>query len=137
MDNEFKALLDSIPDKPPRSRLAPYFELIEELRRRGRTYRDIVAILADKCHVRVAHSTLHAYLKNRSDGPKVRPSRPPAAANSSDLVEADTPHPGALRQKIAALKAGKSPEQSIGRAFKFDAEEPLRIKLNDRRTTEK
>jgi hypothetical protein len=41
MDAKTSAILDSLTDKPPRSRLEPHHELIQELRRRGRTYRDI------------------------------------------------------------------------------------------------
>jgi hypothetical protein len=51
MDDKFGGLLDSLPEKPPRSRLEPYSELIVELRRRGRTYREIARILAEKCKV--------------------------------------------------------------------------------------
>jgi hypothetical protein len=51
MDAKFREILDALPNKPPRSRLEPYRELIEELRRRGRTYVDIAGILAEKCQV--------------------------------------------------------------------------------------
>src|ERR1017187_5089462 len=51
MDDKFGGLLDSLPEKPPRSRLEPYSELIVELRRRGRTYREMARILAEKCKV--------------------------------------------------------------------------------------
>jgi len=37
MDGKFQDILDSLHEKPPRSRLEPYRELIEELRRRERT----------------------------------------------------------------------------------------------------
>jgi hypothetical protein len=53
MDAKFREILDSLPNKPPRSRLEPYREFIEELRRRGRTYLDIAGILAEKCQVQV------------------------------------------------------------------------------------
>ena len=38
MGGHFQDILDSLPEKPARSRLEPYRELIEELRRRGRTF---------------------------------------------------------------------------------------------------
>jgi hypothetical protein len=54
MDSEFRNILDSLPEKPPRSRLEPYGELIDGLRRRGRTYRDVLEIpdlrLGEKPH---------------------------------------------------------------------------------------
>ena len=43
MDEKFEAILKSLADKPARSCLEPYRELIEELRNRGWTYREIVA----------------------------------------------------------------------------------------------
>jgi len=49
MDAKLKKILDELPCKPPRSRLEPYREFIEELRGRGQTYREIAEILADKC----------------------------------------------------------------------------------------
>jgi len=56
MDAKFKEILDGLPSKRPRSRLEPYGELIRELRRRGRTYRDIADILGEKCQVQVTAS---------------------------------------------------------------------------------
>jgi hypothetical protein len=58
MDDKFQDILDSLPEKPPRSRLEPCNELIGELRRRGRTYREIRDILAEKCGTQVSVSTL-------------------------------------------------------------------------------
>ena len=37
MDDRFQDILDGMPEKPPRSSLEPYRELIKELRRRGRS----------------------------------------------------------------------------------------------------
>jgi hypothetical protein len=40
------------------SRLEPFSELIQELRRRGRTFREITAILREKFQLRVASNTV-------------------------------------------------------------------------------
>ena len=58
MDDNFKAILDSLPKKRQRSKLEPYTELINQLRRRGHTYREITCILAEKCDLVVASSTI-------------------------------------------------------------------------------
>jgi hypothetical protein len=50
MDPTLLSLLDSIPQKPPRSKLETHRELIRQLRRKGCTYRDIVRILHDARH---------------------------------------------------------------------------------------
>jgi hypothetical protein len=45
MDPTLLSLLETIPQKPPRSKLETHRELIRQLRRKGCTYRDIVRIL--------------------------------------------------------------------------------------------
>jgi len=45
MDPTLLSLLESIPQKPPRSKLETHHELICQLRRKGCTYRDIVRIV--------------------------------------------------------------------------------------------
>src|SRR5437762_2358710 len=74
MDDRFQDILDGIPEKPPRSSLEPYRDLINELRRRGRTYREIAHILAEKCQLRVAASTVNRFVSKR----KVARAKPPA-----------------------------------------------------------
>ncbi len=66
MDADLKKILAELPNKPPRSRLEPYREFIEELRSRGRTYRDIAEILAEKCAVQVTGSGVHDFVRTRS-----------------------------------------------------------------------
>src|SRR6267378_6638911 len=117
MDTKFRQILDGLPDKPPRSRLEPYRELISELRRRGRTYRDIAHILAEKCQVQVTASGVHDFVRKRS-----RDRRKPAGPMTSSRTEkrpaaairrvATTPKSAPnlsfgddVRRKIAALKA--------------------------------
>ena len=41
MDDKVNEILERLPPKPPRSRLDPHATLIEEMRRRGRTFRAI------------------------------------------------------------------------------------------------
>lgn len=66
MDTDLKKILAELPIKPPRSRLEPYREFIEELRSRGRTYRDIAEILAEKCAVQVTGSGVHDFVRTRT-----------------------------------------------------------------------
>jgi hypothetical protein len=73
MDANLKKILDELPCKPPCSRLEPYREFIEELRGRGRTYREIAEILADKCAVEVTGSGVHDYLMDKSVPPYRHP----------------------------------------------------------------
>ena len=52
MEGKFEDILNSVIAKPGRSRLEPYGEFIDELRRRGLTYRDIAGVLDGKAQAR-------------------------------------------------------------------------------------
>ena len=81
MDANLQKLLDELPDKPPRSRLEPYREFMEELRSRGRTYRDIADLLAEKCAVQVTGSGVHDFLRSRLRAKVRRAGSSPTEAN--------------------------------------------------------
>ncbi|MBZ5657951.1 MAG: hypothetical protein LAO56_22035, partial [Acidobacteriia bacterium] len=66
MDPTLLSLLDSIRQKPPRSKLETHHELIRQLRRKGCTYRDIVRILHERADLDVAVSTIHSFIKVRA-----------------------------------------------------------------------
>lgn len=55
--------LVDLPPKPPRSKLEPHRELIRELRRKGRTYREVARLFRERLGLHVAPSTLHADLQ--------------------------------------------------------------------------
>jgi hypothetical protein len=72
MDKPLSEILNAIPPKPPRSKLEPHYELIRELRRRSKTYREIAKILEDNVGLRVDHSTIYDFVRTRA-----RWARPP------------------------------------------------------------
>jgi hypothetical protein len=139
MDTHLKKILAELPIKPPRSRLEPYREFIDELRSRGRTYRDIAKILAEKCAVQVTGSGVHDFVRTRSRA-KVRlagssqtkashlPVDNPVAANS--LAAASTSEE--VQRKIAALKARNTTAEPGPRGFEYDPDQPLRLKRSSR-----
>jgi hypothetical protein len=140
MTGHFQDILDSLREKPPRSRLEPYRDLIEELRRRGRTFREIAHILAEKCQVETAASTIHDFIRTRSRRAQRSPIRSSNRAQkqvplATTLgVEMGTPAAKAgatvdeVRRKIAALKVRKSVIDPTPEGFHFDPSEPLRLK---------
>lgn len=149
MDPKFKEILDSLPDKPPRSRLQPYRELIGELRRRGRTFQDIAHILAEKCQVQVTASGVHDFVRKRFQakrrlGKRSNPRKdersvfsaiPRIKTATPDSAVAPTPGDGVAR-KIAALKARKPKAKPTSEPFHFDVNEPLRLKKADKRKSD-
>jgi hypothetical protein len=60
---EFEAILNSLPAKKPRSRLEPYRELILEMRKRGRSYREIMQVLNSSCNLAVGKTTVHDFVR--------------------------------------------------------------------------
>lgn len=144
MDPKFKEIIDGLPDKPPRSRLEPYYELITELRRHGRTFRDIADILAEKCQLQVTASGIHAFLRTRSQAKrglgKRRNSRknerriasaiPLIKTAAEDSAIASSPGDEVAR-KIAVLKARKTDAKPTPEPFHFDVNQPLRPKKSE------
>jgi hypothetical protein len=59
MDKQLEDILNSLPPRAPRSRLEPYADLIDEMRRRSWTFRDIARVLGEKCNVEVSPSNVH------------------------------------------------------------------------------
>jgi hypothetical protein len=137
MDPKFQDILDSLPEKPPRSRLELYGELIDELRHRGSTYRDIVNILAKACRVQVSISTLHEYVRARTRTRRMRHSArqntagarvaAPIAPKAPAVDSAQNASDEEIRRRIAAIKARKSLATQPVDDFHFDPTEPLRL----------
>src|ERR1700677_2096124 len=91
MDNAFQAILDSLPPKPPRSKLEPYAELIHELRKRGRSYREIAGILATRCGVSAGTHTVYNFVRVRAPAQKKAKAARAVAERSRQTPAAAVP----------------------------------------------
>src|SRR5262249_29518357 len=125
MDN-FEEILNSLPEKPARSRLEPYAGLINELLRRSRTYREIARILAEKCQIQVSISTIHDFVRLRSRAKRNPPKRqtpgstekPAASTTIRDRektparAEKEISAVNEVYQRIAALKQRREPMEA-------------------------
>ncbi len=130
---KLRALLDGMPEKPPRSKLEPHMEVIRQLRRKGRTYQEITGFFAEHLGIPVAASTIHAFIKVRA---RQRQRRPPielppatvpeieAAPATLDAVPKAEPN---VRDRIEALKQRRLPEKAHKQRFEYNEEEPLRL----------
>ena len=133
MSRKLQDILDSLPEKPPRSRLEPYRALIGELRRRNRTYREIVSILAEKRDLRVSVSTLHDFVRLRSRvGRKVaehqRATNVRIARTSMVVRKKESLTTDDVRRRISALRQRAAPtERHPSQRFDYDPNEPLRL----------
>jgi IS30 family transposase len=139
MDDKLNEILDRLPPKRQRSRLDPHAALIEEMLRRGRTYREIAKVLADNCLVRSSPSNIYYFVKLRAREAKQEKARQARlteaepVGSSKSLARATVRNPAPpknlpseIAQRIAAVKNRKLPEPSpVG--FAFDPDEPLRL----------
>jgi hypothetical protein len=124
MDPTLLSLLDSIPQKSPRSKLETHRELIRQLRRKGCTYRDIVRILRERVGLDVAVSTIHSFIKVRAKHRKqVQYELPPIGSESNPVpVNLDD-----VASRIAALKAKPVEQKPNPKHFHFEESEPLKL----------
>jgi hypothetical protein len=110
--------LASLPPKPPRSKLEPHRELIRELRRRGRTYREVSRLFAERLGLQVAPSTLHSFVKVRARHRKQVQFELPAVG---------MPEIQPVSDRLAALKARPTMQDTKRSRFVFRENEPLTL----------
>ena len=124
MDPTLLSLLDSIPQKSPRSKLETHRELIRQLRRKGCTYRDIVRILHERVGLEVAVSTIHSFVKVRAKHRKqVQYELPPLESESKPIsLSSDD-----VTSRIAALRAKRIEQKAKSKHFHFEESEPLKL----------
>lgn len=124
MDPTLLSLLETIPQKPPRSKLETHRELIRQLRRKGCTYRDIVRILHERVGIDVAISTVHSFIKVRAKHRKqVQYELPPLESESKSISLG----PDVVASKIAALRAKPIEQKAKPKHFHFEESEPLKL----------
>jgi hypothetical protein len=111
------AQLGDLPSKLPRSKLEPHRELIRELRRKGRTYREVARLFHERLGLYVAPSTLHSFVKVRAKHHKrTQFEFPPLELASSSSPALD---------RIAVLREKTVVPKSRPARFVFRENEPL------------
>jgi hypothetical protein len=111
--------------------------LIRALRARGRSYREIVAILRDRCGLHVAMHTVYHFVRARAQKNGIRPPRRQLSEpeRSSSAAGASPPPSSSDRQedvwaRIAAVK--RAPALAAEKkAFEYDENEPLQLIPDD------
>lgn len=128
MDEKFQSILETLPQKSPRSRLEPYQDLINELRRRGGTYRDIARILVEQCHIRTSRSAINDFVRVRSrrKGLK-RQAAGSSATNAPIQSNRENPSFDEVYRRMAELKQKPIPPQTTPELFHYDPDKPLHI----------
>ena len=119
MEPTHQTILESLPPKSPRSKLEPHRELIRELRRKGRTYREVALLFHERLGLYVAPSTLHSFVKVRAKHRKQTQFELPP-------IEATT-RQGPESAGIAALRARSPAPARRPARFVFRENEPLTL----------
>jgi hypothetical protein len=127
------AYLDLMPGKPFQSKLIPYEDLIRDLRKAGRTYREISDILKKDHGIEAHPDTVNSFVIVRARGAKVytlpdpapstpqtvtKPARSPAKASGtppgdSTQSATDTPRDGGFFES-------PPPEQPQGKGKRYN-----------------
>ncbi len=122
MEPDLRTILESLPDKPYRSKLEPHRELIRELRRKGRTYREVARLFHERLGLYVAPSTLHSFVKVRAKHRKRTQFELPPL----EFAVAESP----ALERIAALRTKPSVRNAKPTRFVFRENEPLTLTSN-------
>jgi hypothetical protein len=122
MEPELRTILESLPEKTNRSKLEPHRELIRELRRKGRTYREVAHLFEERLGLYVAPSTLHSFVKVRAKHRKrTQYELPPI-----QLAAAESP----VLDRVSAFKAKPVVRTAKPARFVFRENEPLTLTSN-------
>ncbi len=139
-EQQIRSILNALPARQLRSRLEPYSELIDQLRKLGRTYREIEQILSEKCGIQAPRSTINDFVRRRSRRKgkiqksqilKEKNGNMPTAAPPEEKevlsVESGPPAADDVYQRIAALKQRAAPIGKSTEVFHYDPNEPLHL----------
>ena len=119
MEPELRTILESLPEKTYRSKLEPHRELIRELRRKGRTYREVAHLFEERLGLYVAPSTLHSFVKVRAKHRKRAQFELPPI----QLASAESP----VLDRVSAFKAKPVVRTAKPSRFVFRENEPLTL----------
>ena len=125
MDDKIRTVLEGTPDKPPRSKLEPHEDVIRELRRKGRTYKDIAQFFAVHLNLKVAPSTICAFVRVRARRLQRIHIELPTKPAPSDLGIGVSDADG--RSRIEELKRRPPSAEPEKPVFHYDENEPLRL----------
>lgn len=143
MKPQFEAILKSLPAQVPRSRLHPYGELIREMRKRKRSYREITEVLRDQFGLKAGISTVRDFLRAQTKsktkhrdrhsqnssttrnrkaltGTNKEQEAPAGTARTQKTFESTERHFQESMQSVLSKPANKP-------RFEYNSEEPLRI----------
>ena len=134
MDDNIRTVLDQMPEKN-RSKLEPHADVIRELRRKGRTYEEIANFFSERFDLKVAPSTIHAFVRVRARRhQRLRIELPPPNPLGTVSIGSDRPTTEDVsddKKKIETLKKRVLIEQATKPQFEYDEDQPLQLVRKD------
>jgi cysteinyl-tRNA synthetase len=143
MKPQFEAILKSLPAQVPRSRLHPYGELIREMRKRKRSYREITEVLREQFGLKSGISTVRDFLRAQTKSKTKHRERDnqnlSTTRNRKELIGTNKEREalaGTTRQQKAFESTERRFQESMQSRlskpankprFEYNSEEPLRI----------
>ena len=143
MKPQFEAILKTLPPQTPRSRLHPYSELIREMRKRKRSYREITEVLRDQFGLKAGISTVRDFLRAQTKSKtkhRERNNHNLHTTRNRKALTATNKEREALAGTARTQKAFESTERHFQESmqsrlsklsnrprFEYNSEEPLRI----------
>jgi hypothetical protein len=142
-DDRIREIIESLPEKRSRSRLEPFRQLIAELRRLRRTYREIAHVLREKCQVQVSAAAIHNFvrlhlrrkpnpIRRQAPGALALPQFGATAMNERAVgpsirkrVTTSAVSDEEVRRRIEELKHRPVPVETTPELFHYDPNEPL------------
>jgi len=116
MDDAIRSALDQMPEKS-RSKLEPHADIIRELRRKGRTYEEIAQFFAERLNLKVAPSTIHAFVRVRA---RRRQRTRIELSSSLEYASPGTSETEVVTRRIAELKRRRPPDAENQPRFEYD-----------------
>ena len=122
MEPAHQIILESLRQRPLRSKLEPHRDLIRELRRSGRTYREVACLFQERLGLHVALSTLHSFVKVRAKHRKrTQFELPPTGLSATESP---------VLERVAALRTKSAVREAKRARFVFRENEPLTLTDN-------
>jgi hypothetical protein len=113
--------LNQLPEPKGRSKLAAHRDLIARLRMKRHTYRQIAAYLKEHFGIRVAASTIHNFVRVRSQRPRKQFELPPQCQSPVPALPAVVD----VRARIEAFQLRQQRAAPHKPKFEYTEGEPL------------
>ena len=124
MDSAVEDIIRVLPARTRASRLAPYGQLIDELRDREWSFRDIAKVLKDQFGVKVSYRNVHHFVRSRA-GVDDRKGFSGKGATPATAEERSHSTSTEVFTRIETLKRRPVNPESRDTVFEFDPATPL------------